>query len=75
MIYKLVTIIKVFLVILLIPCCLLKEAMQSLLIHTVLKRAQRDFLGGDSVVRNPPVNARDVGSSPGLGRFHMPQSN
>ena len=29
------------------------------------------FLGfpGDSLVKNPPANARDVGSIPGLGRF------
>ena len=24
---------------------------------------------GDSVVKNPPANAREVGSIPGLGRF------
>ena len=34
----------------------------------------RDF-PGDSVVKNPPANAGDVGSSPGPGRSHMPQSN
>ena len=33
-----------------------------------------DFLGG-AVVKNPPVSARDTGSSPGLGRSHMPRSN
>ena len=35
------------------------------------------FLGfpGGSVVKNPPANAGDTGSSPGLGRSHMPQSN
>ena len=33
-----------------------------------------DFPGG-TVVKNPPVNAGDTGSSPGLGRSHMPQSN
>ena len=30
---------------------------------------------GGAVVENLPVNARDTGSSPGLGRSHMPQSN
>ena len=30
-----------------------------------------DFPGG-SVVENLPCNAGDVGSIPGLGRFHMP---
>ena len=34
----------------------------------------RDFPGG-AVVENPPANAEDTGSSPGLGRSHMPQSN
>ena len=34
----------------------------------------RDFPGG-AVVKNPPANAGDMGSSPGLGRSHMPQSN
>ena len=27
------------------------------------------------MVENLPANAGDTGSSPGLGRFHMPQSN
>ena len=30
---------------------------------------------GDLVFKNPPANAGDIGSIPGLGRFHMPQSN
>ena len=34
----------------------------------------RDFPGG-AVVKNPPANAGDMGSSPGLGRSHMPGSN
>ena len=33
-----------------------------------------DFPGG-AVVKNPPANAGDMGSSPGPGRSHMPQSN
>ena len=28
-----------------------------------------------TVVKNPPANAGDTGSSPGPGRSHMPQSN
>ena len=35
---------------------------------------QQDFPGG-TVVKNPPANAGDTGSSPGLGRPHMPRSN
>ena len=34
----------------------------------------RDFPGG-SVVKFLPANAGDMGSSPGPGRSHMPQSN
>ena len=30
---------------------------------------------GGAVVKNPPANAGDKGSSPGLGRSHMPRSN
>ncbi len=30
---------------------------------------------GDTVVENLPANAGDTGSSPGLGRSHMPRSN
>ena len=33
-----------------------------------------DFPGG-IVVKNPPANVGDMGSSPGPGRSHMPQSN
>ena len=34
----------------------------------------RDFPGG-KVVKNPSANVGDTGSSPGLGRSHMPQGN
>ena len=30
---------------------------------------------GGPVVKNPPANAGDTGSSPGPGRSHVPQSN
>ena len=33
-----------------------------------------DFPGG-AVVRTLPANAGDTGSSPGLGRSHIPRSN
>ena len=32
-------------------------------------------LPGGAVVENLPANAGDTGSSPGLGRVHMPRSN
>ena len=30
---------------------------------------------GGTVVKNPPASSGDMGSSPGLGRSHMPWSN
>ena len=42
--------------------------------NTIFKRNLGDFRGG-VVVKNPPANSGDMGSSPGLGRSHMPQSN
>ena len=38
------------------------------------KQSGEDFPGG-AVVKNSPANAEATGSSPGLGRSHMPQSN
>ena len=38
------------------------------------KTWQEGFLGG-TVVENLPANAGDTGSTPGLGRSHMPRSN
>ena len=45
---------------------------QDTWILTVLN-TQQGFPGG-AVVENPPANAGDTGSSPGLGRSHMPRS-
>ena len=45
-----------------------------LLENPLLKHLQLDFLGG-TVVKNPPASAGDMGSSPGPGKSHMPQSN
>ena len=39
-----------------------------------IKYVSWGFPGG-AVVENLPANAGDTGSSPGLGRSHMPQSN
>ena len=39
-----------------------------------LKKQSRGFPGG-AVVENLPANAGNTGSSPGLGRSHMPRSN
>ena len=38
------------------------------------KLTHRDFPGG-RVVKNPPANTGDMGSSPGPGRSHMPRGN
>ena len=38
------------------------------------KNLLQGFPGG-AVVGSPPANAGDTGSSPGLGRSHMPRSN
>ena len=40
----------------------------------ILKTQGLGFPGG-TVVENLPANAGDTGSSPGLGRSHMPRSN
>ena len=44
-------------------------------IHTHNKNDLMLGFPGGAVVENPPVNAGDTGSSPGLGRSHMPWSN
>ena len=38
------------------------------------KKPHQDFPDG-AVVKNPPANAGDTGSSPGPGIFHMPWNN
>ena len=53
---------------------------RSIHIHTHKKRKRKKkntLLGfpGGAVVENLPANAGDTGSSPGLGRSHMPRSN
>ena len=42
--------------------------------HAVVRNNTGGFPGG-TVVENLPANAGDTGSSPGLGRSHMPRSN
>ena len=39
-----------------------------------IKNRIRDFPGG-AVVKNLPASGGDTGSSPSLGRIHMPQNN
>ena len=45
--------------------------------QTIFLDSKNNFTGfpGGAVVENLPANAGDTGSSPGLGRSHMPRSN
>ena len=53
----------------------LKQVTQILCSPSAYKSyVYRGFPGG-AVVENLPANAGDRGSSPGLGRSHMPRSN
>ena len=40
-----------------------------------LQRIKEEGFPGGEVVKNPPANTGDTGSSPGPGRSHMPRSN
>ena len=52
-----------------LPCCTVNCMRRS-----AVKNALWGFPGG-AVVESLPANAGDAGSSPGLGRSHMPRSN
>ena len=41
----------------------------------IINKVYKQGFPGGVVVENPPANAGDMGSSPGLGRSHMPQSD
>ena len=43
--------------------------------HAAIKSSHAMGFPGGAVVENLPANAGDAGSSPGLGRSHMPRSN
>ena len=51
-----------------------KQASKSKNLKKINKMFREGFPGG-AVVENLPANAGDTGSSPGLGRSHMPRSN
>ena len=53
---------------------LILERAYFILILSSEKSNSGDFPGG-AVVKNPPANAGDTGSSSGPGRSHMPRSN
>ena len=46
----------------------------ALLQATLSEKEQQEFPGGP-VVQNLPANAGDPGSTPGLGKSHMPWGN
>ena len=48
---------------------------KCLLIDKWIKNMWHRGFPGGAVVKNLPANAGDMGSSPGLGRSHMPWSN
>ena len=41
----------------------------------IIQKCKSGGFPGGAVVENLPANAGDTGSSPGLGRSHMPRSN
>ena len=53
---------------------MLKEVKGASLVARWLRICLPGFPGG-AVVENLPADAGDTGSSPGLGRSHMPRSN
>ena len=55
-------------------CCKNSSLTWVLNLENCLRNPLEGFPGG-AVVESLPANAGDTGSSPGLGRSHMPQSN
>ena len=53
---------------------MMKAKMQYSKIFKALKEKKSGFPSG-AVVKNLPANAGDTGSSPGLGRSHIPRIN
>ena len=51
-----------------IPCSWIRKL-------SVIKMFTKWGFPGGAAVENLPANAGDTGSSPGLGRSHMPRSN
>ena len=49
--------------------------LESVIQSEVSQKENKMGFPGGTVVENPPANAGDMGSSPGPGRSHMPQSN
>ena len=61
-----------------IPICVALQFITGLwfkYMTSVNPQTCHDGFPGGAVVKNPPANAGNTGSSPGLGRSHMWQSN
>ena len=43
--------------------------------NKLIYKTEIEGFPGGTVVKNPPANTGDTGSSPGPGRSHMPWSN
>ena len=54
--------------------CALSKLLSAWWLDVIIKHYVWSYPGG-AVVENLPANAGDTGSSPGLGRSHMPRSN
>ena len=54
---------------------LIQNYVKILITHGQFFKKNLGGFPGSAVVENMPANAGDPGSSPGLGRFHMPRSN
>ena len=54
-----------------------KSVAPNILVKKKKKLVKNKFMGfpGGAVVKNPPANAGDMGSSPGPGTSHLLQSN
>ena len=62
-------------IVLVIDCGCTTTWMYLLPVNCMLKNGSDEGFPGGTVVKNPPANAGDTGSSPGPGRSHMPRSN
>ena len=51
------------------------KTIQTLCLKIRMAEKNREDSPGGAVVKNPPANAGNTGSSPGLGRSHLPRSN
>ena len=49
--------------------------MQYVSYYTAVEKNKAEGFPGGALVKNLPANAGDTGSSPGLGRSHMPRSS